>query len=61
MIGLDKDMFDKYSIKITAIQAKLFLAYIEQIDYSDKTIGEVMALNALQIQLQEVVESEDII
>lgn len=55
---LDKDMFDNYTIKVNAETAGTLLKLVQELDYTSKTVGEVIALNKLWKQLEDIVDSE---
>lgn len=58
---IQPDMFDKYSIRITAETAETLLALVKGLDFHKMNVGEVLALNQLWAQLEEVAESKEAI
>lgn len=55
-----KDIFDNHTIKLNYAQAKRLNSLVEEyIDFSKLTVGDVLQLNKVQVQLEEIIEAEE--
>ena len=48
--------FGKYTVQMTTDTAKRLLGLAQKMDYSDLEASEVMDLNAVQLQLEAILE-----
>lgn len=59
-MSLDKDIMDKYDIRVNYIQAKRIHSLInEYVDFSKLTVGDVLDLNYVLVQLEDVIQEEE--
>lgn len=54
------DIFNKYTVRITAETAKELLNVVQEIDYTKYDVGEILALNDLWAQLELILQSANV-
>lgn len=55
---MERDMFDRYDLRVNLAQAVAIAKMLSQVDFSDKTAGEVMDLNWIAAQVDMILDAE---
>lgn len=59
-VEMNKDAFDKYTLRINYEQAKKLQSLIESnIDFNKLSVGDVLDLNMITVQLEDIINLEE--